>query len=143
MLEELGRGPEAAAWRARADRADEVLNPPTESEFVEIFEVELEDDADEVQEPAAADAEAGESEADVEPAEASDADDAATDSDDAEHDDLPEDFGAVLEEDVAAVLAEGEALGRGESLDDADEPEAAQADDTDEDGARGPVPSED
>jgi hypothetical protein len=136
VLEELGRGPEAAAWRARADRADEVLNPPTESEFVEIFEVELEDDADEVQEPAATDAEAGESEADVESAE-------ATDSDDAEHDDLPEDFGAVLEEDVAAVLAEGEALGRGESLDDADEPAAAQADDTDEDGARGPVPSED
>ncbi|MGW9185545.1 primosomal protein, partial [Agromyces sp. NPDC055661] len=136
VLEELGRGPEAAAWRARADRADEVLNPPTESEFVEIFEVELEDDADEVQEPAATDAEAGESEADVESAEASD-------SDDAEHDDLPEDFGAVLEEDVAAVLAEGGALGRGESLDDADEPEAAQADDTDEDGARGPVPSED
>ena len=140
VLEELGRGPEAAAWRARADRADEVLNPPTESELVEIFEVELEDEdeADEVQRPESGD----------ESDEVSDAVDAASGSDDATHDDLPEDFGAVLEEDVAAVLAEGEALERGETL-DAD-PEAADGldadeadDDTDEDGARGPVPSED
>ena len=51
--------------------------------------------------------------------------------------DLPDDPGAVLEEDVAAVLAEGEALERGESLG------GESAADANEDGADGPVPHED
>ncbi|TYL51203.1 primosomal protein [Agromyces mariniharenae] len=151
VLEELGRGPEAAAWRARADRADEVLNPPTESELVEIFEVELDGEADEVDETTESEPGAGESVAsDVaasdesqEASDAADAGDAASGSDDATRDDLPEDFGAVLEEDVAAVLAEGEALERGETLETGDAEVADAAADTDEDGARGPVPSED
>ncbi|MGW4930245.1 hypothetical protein ACWEOH_13930 [Agromyces sp. NPDC004153] len=149
VLEELGRGPEAAAWRARADRAEEVLNPPTESELVEIFEVELEDEADEVDETMESEPGAGESvasELEDEADEASgvaDAVDAASGSDEATHDDLPEDFGAVLEEDVAAVLAEGEALERGETLEAGDAEVADVAADTDEDGARGPVPTED
>ena len=41
VLEELGRDSDAAAWRARADRAEEALGGPAESELVEIFEVEL------------------------------------------------------------------------------------------------------
>ena len=49
-------------------------------------------------------------------------------------DDLPDDPGAVLEDDVAAVLAEGEALERGEV--------AASADES-EDAPDGPVPHED
>ena len=40
VLEELGRDSDAAAWRARADRAEEALSGPAESELVEIFEVE-------------------------------------------------------------------------------------------------------
>ncbi len=44
VLEELGRDSDAAAWRARADRAEEALGGPAESELVEIFEVELEED---------------------------------------------------------------------------------------------------
>ena len=49
-------------------------------------------------------------------------------------DDLPDDPGAVLEDDVAAVLAEGEALERGEVVASADESE---------DAPDGPVPHED
>jgi hypothetical protein len=55
-------------------------------------------------------------------------------SDTTADDDLPDDPGAVLEDDVAAVLAEGEALERGEV--------AASADES-EDEPDGPVPHED
>ncbi len=48
--------------------------------------------------------------------------------------DLPDDPGAVLEDDVAAVLAEGEALERGDDVAGADE---------DEGEPDGPVPDED
>ncbi len=48
--------------------------------------------------------------------------------------DLGDDPGAVLEDDVAAVLAEGEALERGE---------VEAGTDTSEDAPDGPVPHED
>ena len=128
VLEELGRDAEATAWRARADRAEEALNPPAESEIVEIFEVELEEDEDEVEVPNEVDEsrEASESEPSTDEASAPV--------------DQPADPGAVLEDDVAAVLAEGEALERGESDDSAAE---SATTDASEDGADGPVPHED
>jgi hypothetical protein len=99
VLDELGRGAEAAAWRARADRAEEALGEPAESELVEIYEVELED---------------------------------SDEHDEGDHDQDP---GAVLEDDVAAVLAEGA------SLDGNAEPDSA--DENHEDTPDGPVPSQD
>ena len=53
VLEELGRDSDAAAWRARAERAEEALGGPAESELVEIYEVEL-DEVEEHDEPARA-----------------------------------------------------------------------------------------
>ncbi len=115
VLEELGRTAEAADWRARAERAEDALGGPAESELVEIYEVEL--DEDEEPDPVTA----------TEPtkAEASVAPEAAE----------IEDPGAVLEPDVAAVLAEGDALEAG-----ADAELAAQIN---EDGADAPVRHED
>ena len=127
VLEELGRDSEAASWRARASRADEALNgPAAESELVEIFEVELEGGA-EHDETATRSTPVM---AHVVPT-----DPAATESVNPAPvlpDELPGDPGDVLEYDVAAVLAEGEALGLGE--DDAD---------ANEDAPDGPVPHED
>ena len=145
VLEELGRDSDAAAWRARADRAEEALSGPAESELVEIFEVELEDD------DAVADLESGSDDADAAASAVQSEADEPVDPDVAEtaivvdvldvaaqdttaDDDLPDDPGAVLEDDVAAVLAEGEALDRGEV--------AASADES-EDAPDGPVPHED
>ncbi|MFF2276001.1 hypothetical protein [Agromyces sp. NPDC058126] len=127
VLEELGRDTEAADWRARAARAEAALGGPAEAELVEIFEIEIEGEevatevAGEAPETAAAEA------ATV---------DAATDDVVDSVDETPEfaeleDPGAVLEDDVAAVLAEGEAL------------EAEAAAKSDEDDADGAVPHED
>ncbi|AWB95258.1 hypothetical protein DCE93_05950 [Agromyces badenianii] len=128
VLEELGRAAEAATWRARADRAEAALGGPAEAESIEIFEVEI----DELPDEAISD-EAISDEASVEP---DDADVAApADSGDAPApapapeagDDFDGDPGDVLEDDVAAVLAEGAAL-------EADENEGTPG---------GPVPRED
>ncbi len=122
VLEELGRTAEATDWRARADRAEAALGAPAESELVEIFEVELEEDDE-------ADA-AGD---------AAFATSRAPDDDGTGATDEIDDPGAVLEDDVAAVLAEGEHL----------EHEAASvdpmqtADQTDEGAPDGPVPHAD
>ncbi|WP_235825388.1 primosomal protein [Agromyces badenianii] len=121
VLEELGRAAEAATWRARADRAEAALGGPAEAESIEIFEVEI----DELPDEAISD------EASVEPEVADVA--APADSGDAPApapeagDDFDGDPGDVLEDDVAAVLAEGAAL-------EADENEGTPG---------GPVPRED
>jgi hypothetical protein len=126
VLEELGREAEAADWRARADRAEEALGGPAESELVEIFEVELEEGEDEDED--AGDAEQTVPEASV-AAEAFEAHTAP---------DVIDDPGAVLEDDVAAVLAEGERLGQ--EPEPEPEPEPRQSD---EDAPDGPVPPQD
>ncbi|MEV1130806.1 hypothetical protein [Agromyces sp. NPDC049794] len=110
VLEEIGRTAEAGEWRVRADRAEEALGGPAESELVEIFEVELEEDEEdqpvvEDEAPAAASV-------------------ASTSTDPID------DPGAVLEDDVAEVLAEGERLDR-------------ETDRNDEDAPDGPVPHAD
>jgi hypothetical protein len=115
VLEELGRDSDAAQWRARAERAEVALGGSAESELIEIYEVELEDDED---------AEAPESSGPA-TAVASVAPDA----------DVIDDPGAVLEPDVAAVLAEGD---ESEHAADAD-----PATHTDEDEVDGPVRHED
>jgi hypothetical protein len=118
VLEELGRTDEAAKWRARADRAEAALGGPAEAESIEIFEVELEETADEVDsldepdEVAVAEVSGEPEEADV--AEHDDAEDEAEDSAatgaGTEGSAQPaEDFeghpGDVLEDDVREVLA--------------------------------------
>ncbi|WP_156401829.1 hypothetical protein [Agromyces sp. Soil535] len=123
VLEELGRDTEAAPWRARADRAEEALGGPAEAELVEIFEVELEEDESE-----------GEAAGDRRHEASGEASDTETVIGAASIGDLPDDPGAVLEDDVAAVLAEREALGP-------DDAETAAA--TSEDEPDGPVPHED
>ncbi|WP_448809678.1 hypothetical protein [Agromyces bauzanensis] len=90
VLEELGRTAEASEWRARADRAEEALGGPAESELVEIFELEDEEGTDTG--PAHAASVAPET---TEPSSATPLSDEIDDP------------GAVLEDDVAAVLAEG------------------------------------
>ncbi|KQZ08006.1 hypothetical protein ASD23_05795 [Agromyces sp. Root1464] len=129
VLEELGRADEAAKWRARADRAEAALGGPAEAESIEIFEVELEefaDEADETHEPedagevaedesvddtgdgaATDEAVVAETEA-ADAAELGDADDEAPAEADAEEafDGDPRD---VLEDDVREVLAALEA----------------------------------
>ncbi|MFD4423163.1 hypothetical protein ACFWN7_16890 [Agromyces sp. NPDC058484] len=105
VLEELGRTADAAPWRARAARAEEALAGPAEAELVEIFEVEVEGS----DEP-----EASESSGPIAALELAD------DVDDP---------GAVLEDDVAAVLAEGETL----------EQQGAAASEGDDEGERGPA----
>jgi hypothetical protein len=115
VLEELGRAAEAADWRARAERAEEALGGTAESELVEIYEVELDED-DEVAPVAAAEQAKAPASQVPEPAEI-------------------DDPGAVLEPDVAAVLAEGDAL--------EPDPDTEVADETDEDGVDGPVRHED
>ncbi|WP_157008817.1 hypothetical protein [Agromyces laixinhei] len=118
VLEELGRGDEAAKWRVRADRAEAALAGPAEAESVEIFEIEIEDaagpadEAPEVVAPAAVEAAAApvEPEAAIEP-------EAAVEVDPAD----------VLEDDVRAVLAEG----------------SSAADEESEDASDGTVPRED
>ncbi|WP_350346951.1 hypothetical protein ABIQ69_09865 [Agromyces sp. G08B096] len=56
VLAELGRGAEADEWRARAMRADEALNGPSDDEVFEVFELEedlsgADVDADEIAGP--------------------------------------------------------------------------------------------
>ena len=106
VLDELGRSTEASEWRTRAARAEAALGAPAESEVVEIFEVEVEG------EPEAVGSETAGSEADA--ADAAPADDTgdptATTHGDAAVGELDDDPGAVLEDDVTAVLAEGDAL---------------------------------
>ncbi|GAA1515169.1 hypothetical protein GCM10009761_16600 [Agromyces terreus] len=138
VLDELGRADEAAAWRARAARAEAALGGP-ELDLVEIYEVELEPelevdrspvaaevanetvandavaDADAVDAPAG-DADAGEASTfDEGEASGSQHDDAEaapeTEVAAAEDDDLG-DPGDVLEDDVRAVLAEGDDKGQ-------------------------------
>ncbi len=124
VLEELGRGDEAAKWRVRADRAEAALAGPAEAESVEIFEIEIEDaaepadEAPEVVAPAAVEAAAApiEPETAVEP-EAAIEPQAAVEVDPAD----------VLEDDVRAVLAEG----------------SSAADEESEDASDGTVPRED
>ncbi|SIN79700.1 primosomal protein [Agromyces cerinus] len=125
VLEELGRADEASKWRARADRAEAALGGPAEAESIEIFEVELEESADEVDETATPD-EVVESESvdEVDESEASDEPEAAdaTAQDDIEVEteaaagtgagaeaDFDGDPGDVLEDDVREVLAALEA----------------------------------
>ncbi|MGI9825310.1 hypothetical protein, partial [Agromyces sp. Marseille-Q5079] len=117
VLDELGRADEAASWRSRAARADEALGGP-ELDLVEIYEVELEPELPGEAEPTAAETgsdaddvadeafsaevdevEADETEVEVESDEAS--------AQVSEADDLG-DPGDVLEDDVRAVLAEGD-----------------------------------
>ena len=108
VLEELGRTADAAVWRSRAERAEAALGGPAEAELVEIFEVEIEvDETDDRAGGAPGGTEA--------PADTPDDSDRASDTPDdtAGPADTPgetEDPGAVLEDDVAAVLAEGEHL---------------------------------
>ena len=143
VLQELGRTAEAADWRARADRAEAALGGPAESELVEIFDAQVEDD-DETRsaptvepgrEAASAAPEAPEAPKAPEAAEAPEAPEAAQAPEAPEADDP----GAVLEPEVAAVIAEGEALERdsGAAVD------TDQADAIDEDGADGSVRHED
>ena len=113
VLDELGRTAEAAEWRASTVRAEAALGGPAEAEIVEIFEIEEEG---EVEAPAE-----GRRDAMAEPVREPEAD--AEAAPDAEPTD--DDPGAVLEDDVAAVIAEGEVL------------EA----DSNEDGLDGTVPS--
>jgi hypothetical protein len=152
VLEELGRTADATTWRARAERAEAALSGPAESEVFEIFEVELEEE-DEVPASTAPAVSRDESTESATPGEAEATDDdrietgvsdeteaepesgePATTPDEATYGDGEgDDFdpGAVLEDDVAAVLAEGAEL-------DA----AGGADDT-EGAPGGPVPNED
>ena len=119
VLEELGRASDAAAWRARADRAEEALGGPAESELLEIFEFESGEDEDAGSGPK------------MGAVEASDADKAAVEASDASP---SEDPSAVLEDDVAAVLADREGM-------EADVADAASGES--EDGPDGSVPHED
>ncbi|MDR6906924.1 hypothetical protein J2X63_002632 [Agromyces sp. 3263] len=126
VLEELGRDSEAADWRSRANRAEEALNgPAAESELVEIFEVELEDGV-EHDEAAAPSTSVMADVVSTGPVATESANPAPV-----VHDGLAGDPGDVLEDEVAAVLAEGEALER-------DDPT-----DANEDAPDGPVPHED
>ncbi|MBT2519043.1 hypothetical protein J7E29_16495, partial [Streptomyces sp. ISL-90] len=153
VLDELGRTADAATWRVRAERAEAALSGPAESEVFEIFEVELEDE-EEVSTPMAsaesrddsvdADTPGGTDETD-DSAEVGESDDAATEteaeggeqatSDEAIEDDEDDeddfDPGSVLEDDVAAVLAEGAEL------------DAAGGPDDTEGAPDGAVPTED
>jgi hypothetical protein len=131
VLDELGRGAEASAWRARADRAEEALGEPAESELVEIYEVELEE-GDEPSESG----EASEASATLQsPTESGTAPENAGRADEHDEDDHDADPGAVLEDDVAAVLAEGESLDGNAGT--------ASADENHEDAPDGPVPHQD
>src|SRR5215207_3296069 len=103
VLEELGRDAEAADWRSRAARAEAALSGPAESEVVEIFDVGIEGDEPEV--PAGAVHHGEDREAD-----ASQPSESAVEASDEPIDEPIGDPGAVLEDDVAAVLAEGAAL---------------------------------
>ncbi|MFF2368923.1 primosomal protein [Agromyces sp. NPDC058110] len=109
VLDELGRSTDAAEWRARAARAEDALGG-AELDLVEIYEVELEPAEFDVAE---ADVEDGASDqladADGAAAEVEEPASAAEQVDDV--DDLG-DPGDVLEDDVRAVLAEGDDEGR-------------------------------
>jgi len=132
VLEELGRDAEAADWRSRAARAEAALGGPAESEVVEIFDVGIEGDEPEV--PAGAVHHGEDREADAsQPSESvNDASPAepAIEASDEPIDEPIGDPGAVLEDDVAAVLAEGAALEA-----QADASEAAQTEEGTPDGA--------
>ena len=131
VLDELGRGAEAAAWRARADRAEEALGEPAESELVEIYEVELEE-GDEPSESGEASEASATSQS---PDDSGAAPENAGRADEHDEDDHDADPGAVLEDDVAAVLAEGESLDGNAGT--------ASADENHEDTPDGPVPHQD
>uniref|UniRef100_UPI0003B56006 hypothetical protein n=1 Tax=Agromyces subbeticus TaxID=293890 RepID=UPI0003B56006 len=120
VLEELGRSAEAATWRARADRADAALGAPAEAESIEIFSVEIEGADDEPSsegsEPTG-DTAATDAPADAEVDDVNDEanDDAGAPEAPVDGVDADDDPGAVLEDDVAAVIAEGRALEAEES----------------------------
>ncbi|WP_177232160.1 hypothetical protein [Agromyces sp. CF514] len=117
VLDELGRSTDAAEWRARAARAEDALGG-AELDLVEIYEVELEsaefdvpageiEDADEASDSVDVD----DADADVE-VEAEDVVDEKADETEVEAVDEVEGSGDpadVLEDDVRAVLAEGDA----------------------------------
>jgi hypothetical protein len=104
---------DAAVWRSRAERAEAALGGPAEAELVEIFEIEIDESDGAPDMPASTETPVAV------------AADAAGPGD-------AEDPGAVLEDDVAAVLAEGEEL----------EAHAAAASDDETNGGTpgGPVP---
>jgi len=120
VLEELGRTSDSARWRALAARADAALAGPAEAELIEIFELE-DDEADDV---VAVESEAGEL-----------ADDDAADLV-AEPEPELGDPADALEDDVRAVLAEGEAL-------DLERDDVETSGVATEDGADGALPNED
>ncbi|MFD5863866.1 primosomal protein [Agromyces sp. NPDC127015] len=124
VLEELGRDGDASRWRVLAARAEAALAGPAEAELIEIFELESDEPADaEIDDQAfEADVEIGNEEHVVDG-------DAAIDELVASSEDTASgDPGDVLEDDVRAVLAEGDAL---------------DGEDATEDSADGAVPSED
>ncbi|HET6673264.1 MAG TPA: hypothetical protein VFG92_07795 [Agromyces sp.] len=131
VLEGLGRTADAAVWRSRAERAEAALGGPAEAELIEIFEIEIEADESD------AESDGAESEVDESHGDEIEADE----SDGAEHEgaedapDATDDPGAVLEDDVAAVLAEGERLQAHGA--------AASDDETNGGTPGGPVPHED
>ncbi|HET8779740.1 MAG TPA: hypothetical protein VFM66_06680 [Agromyces sp.] len=135
VLEELGRTADAALWRSRAARAEEALSGPAEAELVEIYEIEIDEDDDDRVAPAANGG------ADAAPAGTEDASTEVAGTEDAgtgvASDVLgdAEDPGAVLEDDVAAVLAEGDELEGHDA--------AASDDDTNGGTPGGPVPHQD
>ncbi len=55
VLEDLGRHTDAAAWRARAIRAEEALGGPAETEVFEVYELEETVEADASDKPESAD----------------------------------------------------------------------------------------
>lgn len=120
VLEELGRTADAAVWRSRAERAEAALGGPAEAELVEIFEIEIDESDGAPDMPASTETPV---------AVAADAAGPVGTPGDAE------DPGAVLEDDVAAVLAEGEEL-------EAHAP-AASDDETNGGTPGGPVPHQD
>jgi len=141
VLEDLGRHTDAAAWRARAARAEEALGGPAESEVFEVFELEERDETDVSGAPVAdagvvADvADAG----DVSGAPVADTGDVADTSDGS---DVFADPADAIEPEVAALLAEtdSEAMAPAapaaeDSIDPADDHEDDHDDEGDADGA--------
>ncbi|HZW41033.1 MAG TPA: hypothetical protein VFE99_01925, partial [Agromyces sp.] len=143
VLEELGRDAEAAEWRSRAARAEAALGGSAESEVVEIFDAGIEGDEHDAPAGAGAGAQREGREADASrPGESvndeSTAEPAVEASDEPIDEGIDEgidDPGAVLEDDVAAVLAEGAALEA-----DGAETEEPETEESTPDGA---VPHED
>jgi 23S rRNA pseudouridine2605 synthase len=145
VLEELGRDAEAAEWRSRAARAEAALGGPAESEVVEIFDVGVEGDEPETHASAARESDHRAADA---PPSAEAVDDESTVETVAEaSDDLIDDPGAVLEDDVAAVLAEGASLEAETAAAETGEGETGEVEtgsrETEEAAPDGAVPHED